>query len=193
MRQVSWALRTTGRADELVAWAQATRDWLRQEPGEDPSSLHELLRWDRYNGWVYLEIGDLDGAERVAREAIAEHGYVVYGVFLVDVAIRRGEPTPPDVVQFVEREGVEAIDEYGQMGWYVIAREAAARGDEKVAFDALERAVGYWSNPLYMSDRWKQDAIWGDLREHPEYKRIYADKRRRIGPIHGLLHYFPGW
>ena len=30
------------------------------------------------------------------------------------------------------------------------------------------------------------------LRLLTEYKRIFHDKRQRIGPIYGQLHYFPG-
>jgi hypothetical protein len=52
----------------------------------------------------------------------------------------------------------------------------------------------FWSNPpLHFANLWENDAYWGELREHPEYKRIYREKRQRIGPIYGQLHYFPGW
>ena len=98
------------------------------------------------------------------------------------------------MLRFIEENGIEAIDEYGMTGWYVIAREAAAAGDLDRAFQALERAINYWSNPPFVFDKhWEQDAYWGDLREHPEYKRIYRERRERIGPVYGLLHYFPGW
>jgi RNA polymerase sigma factor (sigma-70 family) len=191
--QIGMTLRTTKRPDALAAWARATRQWLQTVPGKEARSLYDELKWGQFNGWAYLEAGDLDGAERVARQAMEEEGDPVFAVFVVDVAIRRGEPTPPDVVRFVQEKGVEAIDEYGQMGWYVIAREAAAAGDVPRAFEALQRAINYWSNPPTMSERWESDAYWGDLRDHPEYKRIYAGKRRRVGPIYGQLHYFPGW
>jgi RNA polymerase sigma factor (sigma-70 family) len=182
-----------GQPDALTAWGRATRQWLQGVPGEEARSLYDRLKWAQFNGWAYLEVGDLDGAERVARQGIAEAGYPAFGFFLVDVAVRRGEPTPPDVVRFVQEHGVEAIDEYGMDGWYIIAREAAAAGDAPRAFEALERAVSYWSNPPYMSDEWKHDAYWGDLRNDPRFKRIFEEKRQRIGPIYGLLHYFPGW
>ena len=76
----------------------------------------------------------------------------------------------------------------------VSSREAAAAGKEQKAFKALERALSYWSNPpLHFADLWENDAYWGRLRKHPEYNRIYREKRQRIGPIYGQLHYFPGW
>ena len=40
---------------------------------------------------------------------------------------------------------------------------------------------------------WENDAYWGDLLDHPERKRLFEEKRQRIGPIYGELHYFPGW
>jgi RNA polymerase sigma factor (sigma-70 family) len=188
------SLRLARRPDALTTWARTTRQWLKTVPGQEAQSFYRVMRWEQFNGWTYLEADDLDGAEQVARQAMEEEGYPDFGSFLVDVAIRRGEPTPPDVVRFVEENGVKAIDEYGMTGWYVIAREAAAAGDVPKAFDALERAINYWSNPPYAFDRvWEKDAYWGDLREHPEYQRIYAEKRARIGPVYGQLHYFPGW
>jgi RNA polymerase sigma factor (sigma-70 family) len=187
-------LRALRRPNDLSAWARAARNWLETVPGPEAQSLHERLKWDEFNGWTYLESGDIDGAERIARKAIEQEGYQVFGCFLVDVAVSRGEPTPRDVVQFVKENGIEAIDEYGMEGWYIIAREAAAAGDEQKAFEALERALSYWSNSLlYDANLWENDACWGELREHPEYKRIYREKRERIGPIYGQLHYFPGW
>jgi hypothetical protein len=41
--------------------------------------------------------------------------------------------------------------------------------------------------------QWENDSRWGSLREHPEFKRAFEEKRQRIGPIYGQLHYFPGW
>ncbi|MBN1934269.1 MAG: sigma-70 family RNA polymerase sigma factor [Anaerolineae bacterium] len=215
--RATMALRQTGRPDVLNAWAGAIRQWLKTAPDKDAPQLVDEMTWAEYNGWAYLEAGDLDGAEQIARQAIEEagsmavrhfadgahpgarqrakdKGYVVAGCFLVEVAIRRGKPTPPDVIRFIEGNGIEAIDEYGMTGWYVIAREAAAAGDLDKAFAALERAINYWSNPpLVFDEYWEHDAYWGDLREHPEYRRIYREKRERIGPIYGELHYFPGW
>jgi hypothetical protein len=192
--RATMALRQTGRQEDLTAWAGAIRQWLKTVPGEDAAKLYHDMIWAQYNGWAYYQHGDLDGTERIARQAVEEAGYVIAGCFLVEVAIRRGEPTPPDVIQFIEENGIEAIDEYGMTGWYVTAREAAAAGDLDKAFAALEMAINYWSNPPFIFDQhWEKDAYWGDLREHPEYKRIYREKRERIGPIYGELHYFPGW
>jgi len=33
----------------------------------------------------------------------------------------------------------------------------------------------------------------GNLRDHPEFKLAFTEKRGRIGPIYGQLHYVPGW
>ena len=58
----------------------------------------------------------------------------------------------------------------------------------------MRRALNYWTNPPLIDVRtWENDAYWGDLREHAEYKRIYAEKRQRIGPIYGEPWHFPGW
>jgi len=135
----------------------------------------------------------LSAAEALAYRAIEEQGYLGSN-FLIEIAARRGGPTPPEVAQIVSEKGIEAIDSYGKWGQYFVAREAAAAGDSKKAFDALHRALNHWTNPpLIDVEAWENDAYWGDLREHPEYKRIYAEKRQRIGPVYGQLWYFPGW
>ena len=59
--------------------------------------------------------------------------------------------------------------------------------------NALQRALSYWTNPpLRHYKIWVEDAYWGELREHPEFKRIFQENRERIGPIHGELSYL-GW
>ena len=61
----------------------------------------------------------------------------------------------------------------------------AAAGDEVRAFEALGCALNYWTNPPLIDVRTcENDAYWGDLREHAEYRRIYAEKRQRIGPVY---------
>lgn len=188
------AFRRAARNDALIAWGQAVWEWLQSVPQDEARTQCGWLAAGRFYYWGYLERGDWDSAERLARQGIEHVGYEPYGAGLVDIAAARGQPTPPDVIQVVEEQGIEVIDDYGMTGWYVIAREAAAAGDEQKAFEALERAVSYWSNsPYFFTDRWEKDAYWGNLREHPEYKRIYREKRQRIGPIYGQLHYFPGW
>ena len=80
--------------------------------------------------------------------------------------------------------------------WYYVAREAAAVGDAQKAFAALRRACEYWAwtnPPLVYMKLWANDTRWGALPEHPELKQILGEKEQRIGPIHGLLKYFPSW
>jgi hypothetical protein len=98
------------------------------------------------------------------------------------------------MVRAADEHGVESVDSYGLFGWYMLAREAAAAGDELKAFEALRRSLNYWSNPPYTCmEIWEQDARWGELRTRTEFKRIFAEKRQRIGPVYGNLHYFPDW
>jgi hypothetical protein len=150
----------------------------------------------RFHVWAYIETGDLDKAEEIAYQGMqTEQRYDGFAGLVVDIAALRGEPSPPELVKRVSEGGAEAIDSYfGRDGWYLIAREAAAAGETTKAFDALQRALRCWINPPLTSVRkWENDAYWGNLRDHPEYKRIFEEKRRRIGPIYGTLHYFPGW
>jgi len=39
---------------------------------------------------------------------------------------------------------------------------------------------------------WENDKCWGDLRNHPEFKAAFEEKRKRIGPVYGQLFYFRG-
>jgi RNA polymerase sigma factor (sigma-70 family) len=188
------AFRRSGRPEALVAWGRAVAEWLPILPQDEAQAQCGWLASARFHYWAYLERDELDAAERLARKGFEQVGLSPYGAGLVDIAALRGEPTPPDVIQVVEEQGIEAIDDYGMAGWYLVAREAAAAGDEGKAFDALERALSYWSNsPYFFTDRWEKDAYWGELHEHPEYERLYREKRERIGPVYGHLHYFPGW
>ncbi len=98
------------------------------------------------------------------------------------------------MLALIEGQGVEAIDDYGLQGWYVLAREAAAAGKRDEAFHALRRASEYRCNgPLTFVNQWEKDTRWGELRQDPESQRILAERRWRIGPAYGQLHYFPGW
>ncbi len=187
------ALFKTDRLDEQVVLAEATWTLLKDLEGKAAETWRRRLTWLRFNVWRYMERGDLDTAEALTRRAMRETDEEI-AVLLVDIAALRGTPSPPELVAQVAEGGVEAIDSYGMEGWYLIAREAAAAGDADCAFDALRRALGYWTNPpLTNVKRWEGDAYWGALREHPEYRRIFDEKRQCIGPIYGDLHYFPGW
>ncbi|MBL7200366.1 MAG: hypothetical protein ISS56_09475, partial [Anaerolineae bacterium] len=188
------AFRRSAQNDALIAWGEAAWEWLQSLPPDEAKTQRDWITSNRFHYWGYIEAGDLETAERLARQGIEHAGYEPYGAALVDIASLRGEPTPPDIVRVVEEQGIKVLDDYGMAGWYMVAREAAAAGDEQKAFEALERALSYWSNPLlHFANLWENDAYWGKLREHPEYKRIYREKRQRIGPIYGQLHYFPGW
>ena len=123
-----------------------------------------------------------------------KEGYKWHSWALIQISAIRGVPTPEDLVAELNRGGIEAVDEYGMDGSYLVAREAAAYGKKKEALEALQEALSYWRNPPLMHvDIWENDAIWGSLRESDERKRRFDEKRRSIGPIYGMLHYFPGW
>jgi hypothetical protein len=47
--------------------------------------------------------------------------------------------------------------------------------------------------PLVYAKLWAKDIRWGELRNDPEFHRILNGKQECIGPIHGLLWYFPHW
>ena len=106
----------------------------------------------------------------------------------------KGDASLAEMVRLVKEKGIKAVDNYGMFGWYLIAREEAAAGNEAKAFEALRMAMSYWSNPpLWNVNIWQQDKRWGDLQGHPEFNRIFDEKRNGIGPVFGTLHYFPGW
>lgn len=110
------------------------------------------------------------------------------------VAGGSGSPTPPEVVHALQQYGVSQVDEYGMFGWYIIAREAAHAGEIIKAFDALGKALSYWSNPpFWISNLWEKDTYWGSLRENQKFRQAFNERRQRIGTIHGQIHYFPGW
>jgi RNA polymerase sigma factor (sigma-70 family) len=148
--------------------------------------------WERFNPMLAIIQKDWEAAEEIVRRDIEanamQSGYYGWTDIL---AVARGVPTPPEVLQAIERKPVE---EYTFSLWYVIAREAAAAGDKAKAFDALRKALAYWTNSgnLYM-DHWENDPRWGELRDDPEFKAAFDDKRKRIGPVYGTLFYFPGW
>ena len=111
-------------------------------------------------------------------------------------AVLLGRPSPAEYMRKIaDREKIGTSEDlWGGDAYYHIAREAAAAGNERKAFDALRRASEYWRNPpLAELKNWEKDTRWGALRERPQFKCILDEKRRRIGPIFGSLHYFPGW
>ena len=172
--------------------AQATWDLLKGESRPVPESEESMLNQFRFPaGWYLFRYGDAERAERIAREAIAE-GYETWWVNIADVAIHRGEPSPPKLMAYLmEKDPEDPSLDYDR---YHIAREAAARGDKETAFGNLERALMCWYNPpLWTVDVWERDVRWGELRDHPDFKRLFAEKRQRIGPIKGSLWHFPGW
>jgi hypothetical protein len=89
---------------------------------------------------------------------------------------------------------VEAIDSYGLFGWYVAAREAAVRGEAAQAFEALRTSLTYWANPpMWYADEMAKDPAWGELATRPEFAAAFEERRQRIGPMRGMLHYFPSF
>jgi hypothetical protein len=174
--------------------AQATWELLQKSPAVETVRLRELWNQERFNLFTYFDQRDWESMEQAAWRGIREWKLDENATGLIVAAAAQGKPTPVELIQAAEEHGVESVDSYGLFGWYMLAREAAAAGDENKAFEALRRSLGYWSNPPYTCmEIWEQDARWGNLRTHPEFKRIFEEKRQRIGPIHGILHYFPDW
>jgi hypothetical protein len=193
-QSVSMAFRATRRPDAFCEYGQTTWDLLKDNLGKETEAAR--YQWDQYRFpvWSYIEVGDLDTAEQLILRSEDESSRLELETMLIDIAALRGEPSPPDLVRRANEGGVKAIDSYEMEGWYLVAREAAAAGDAEKAFDALRRALSRWANgPYWYSNMWENDAYWGDLLGHPERKRLFEEKRQRIGPIYGQLHYFPGW
>lgn len=148
--------------------------------------------WERFNPMLAIIEKDWAVAEEIVRRDIEANGVRTGFYGWADIlAVARGLATPPEVLQAIKRKPVE---EYTFSLWYVIAREAAASGDKAKAFDALRKALSYWTNSGYLYiDQWENDPRWGELRDDPEFKAAFDEKRRRIGPVYGTLFYFPGW
>jgi len=178
-----------------MAIAEKVLTLLASASGEKADQARRTWWWSRFNEWAYLRNDDLAGAERVAREGAAVQGLnELSGASLVNVATAAGKPTPPEVMALLAREGPKALDPDGMFGWYAIAREAAAAGNVERAEGALRQALRGWTNPPLAYVRlWEQDTYWGDIARHPDIRRLYEDKRARIGPVYGELFYFPGW
>jgi len=178
-----------GDYDTAKRVAEATLGVLKKMPGADFEKVNdEWCHWIRYPVGGYLTAGGAAKLEQATLDAIA-NGHESYGVWMADVAVLKGESVSPELIEKMKED-----KETGYFLEYYIAREAGASGDLDRAFTALERALAIWTNPpLSRTDEWERDALWGDLREHAEFKRLFAEKRRRIGPAMGTLWHFPGW
>lgn len=150
--------------------------------------------WERFNPMGAVEARDWASAMAVVRQEITARGVNGAVGWAAIVFGGAGEPTPPEIVRALQAEGVEAVDEYGMFGWYILAREAARADRETEAFDALQKALAYWSNPPYgITNLWERDTAWGRLWQCQEFNALFDARRARIGPVYGMLHYFPGW
>ena len=150
--------------------------------------------WERFNPVPAINNKNWQAALELVRAEINERGVQGAVGWAAIVAGGSGSPTPPEIVQALQQNGVSQVDEYGMFGWYIIAREAAHVGDKTKAFDALRKALSYWSNsPYWISDLWEKDTYWGSLRDDQEFQQVFNERRQRIGTIYGWLHYFPGW
>jgi RNA polymerase sigma factor (sigma-70 family) len=150
--------------------------------------------WERFNPVPAINNKNWQAALELVRAEINERGVQGAVGWAAIVAGGGGSPTSPEIVRALQQNGVSQVDEYGMFGWYIIAREAAHAGDRMKAFDALRKALSYWSNPPYwISDLWEKDTYWGSLIDDREFHQAFNERRQRIGTIYGMLHYFPGW
>jgi len=191
----AWLAREYCRAGNYGAMgrvAHATWEALRSSNETNSVEIDDAWWADlRFPAAFYIGLGDLETAGRLARQSVAE-GHETSWCWLNDISILRGEPSPPELMaDLAEREPDDPSLMYDS---YHIAREAAAAGDEETAFRTLRRCLSLWHNPpLINLNAWERDTRWGGLRDHPEFRRLFAEKRRRIGPIEGSLWHFPGW
>jgi RNA polymerase sigma factor (sigma-70 family) len=183
-----------------VFWQEANqlawRIWemLGDAPSSEAQSARVSWDWERFNPVPAINNKDWQAALELVRSEIIERGVQGAVGWAAIVAGGSGSPTAPEIVQALHQNEVSQVDEYGMFGWYIIAREAAHEGDKIKAFDALRKALSYWSNPPYwISDLWEKDTYWGSLRDDQEFQQAFNERRQRIGTIYGWLHYFPGW
>ena len=188
------ALRGRGLWVEANQLAQAIWEMLKALAAPEAEKARIPWNWERFNPVGFIESQDWAAATKLSCQELQERGLQAGGAWAIVIAAGSGAPTPPELVQAVAQGGIESVDEYGLFGWYLVAREAAAAGDAARAFEALEKSLAYWANaPYWYVKLWENDLRWGALRQHPEFKRLFAEKRQRIGPVHGQLHYFPSW
>ncbi len=191
---IIWPLRLFGLSDSPMAWGQKT--WEILQAAQVPIPALVLERWNetRFYLFTYYDRNEWEALEHHAWRAIQEWKLDENANALITATAAQGKPTPVELVQAAEAGGIESVNSYGLWGWYMIAREAAADGEEERAFNALRRSLSYWSNPPYLSMHvFENDVRWGKLQNHPTFKAIFEEKRRRVGPIFGILHYFPEW
>jgi RNA polymerase sigma factor (sigma-70 family) len=159
-----------------------------------PKADRNPWNWERFNAWGAMKERDREAAMALVRLEIAERGVPEAVGWAVAVCATFGAPTPPEIVQALERGGPEAADSYGMFGWYFAAREAAAKGDAERAFKALRTSLTYWSNPpMWYPDVMARDTAWGELAKRPEFTAAFDERRQRVGPVRGQLHYFPSF
>jgi tetratricopeptide (TPR) repeat protein len=175
-------------------WARTTWEAICETKLPEAKSETTMWNWHQYDTWLHIESGEFNEAEQIVRQAIERVGYRWYAPMLIQIVAARGEPTPEDLKEQLEKGGIDAVDDYGMFGKYLAARIAAESGDDQTALRTLSEALAYWRNPpLSCVDVWEKDAAWGSMLAMPERKQLFIDKRDGIGPIFGELHYFPGW
>ena len=143
--------------------------------------------WDyeRFNPVPAINNRDWRAAYELVLTEIAERGVKGAVGWAAIVAGGSSSPTPPEIVQALQKNGVSQVDEYGMFGWYIVAREAANAGNKAKAFDALRKALSYWSNtPFWISDLWENDMYWKSLRDEPEFRQAFDQRRQRLGKIY---------
>jgi tetratricopeptide (TPR) repeat protein len=174
--------------------ARSIWGFLGESPAPDAHPARIPWDWERFNPVPAVNNRQWQQALDLVEEEIQTRG--VHGAvgWAAIVAGGSGAPTPGEILEALQLNGVEGVDEYGMFGWYILARETAHDGDTKKAFDALRNALKYWSNPPYwITDLWEQDTYWGTLRNKPQFRAAFEERRKRIGTIYGQLHYFPKW
>jgi RNA polymerase sigma factor (sigma-70 family) len=192
--EITAPLRMRGLPQAHINLGQSTWALLDASPDPHAERLKLPWNWERFNFFSFVDQKDWDAVERISWQGIRELEMDSNASGVIVACAATGKPTPPELLHAAHQGGIESVDSYGLYGWYMLAREAAAAGDSPQAFEALTRSLGYWSNPpLLMMNVWENDTRWGTLRETAEFRRIFQEKRDRIGPIHGMLHYFPGW
>ncbi len=187
-------LRMRGLWQEVNHLAGSIWQMLGNDQAPEAQQARARWDWERFNPVGAINACNWQEAHEIVQAEMTARGVQGAVGWAAIVAGGSGSPTPLEIFQALEENGVSKVDEYGMFGWYLISREAARAGDLAKAFDALRKALSYWSNtPYWITDLWEKDAYWSDLRDHPEFRQAFEERRQRIGTIYGQLHYFPGW